>query len=182
MGLDGRKQKVGFAKKNYAYSKKWYIVCIKGSMSTPVVTCHNRPRLTAPAAAVSKLRFRLRLSLAWSCPQYAISDGSLAVSSVPTCGRALCVGRYLNERAVGARYFFVIIRNKPAFFGGGSCPKTSDSNTWILQSESLNEFLVPYTGKKPPLMVFKPHFISTDTYKLKVEKTIKGVLGRPGGV
>ena len=30
-------------------------------------------------------------------------------------------------------------------------------------------------------MVFKPHFISTDTYKLKVEKTIKGVLGRPGG-
>ena len=31
-------------------------------------------------------------------------------------------------------------------------------------------------------MVFKPHFISTDTYKLKVEKTIKGVLGRPGGV
>ena len=30
-------------------------------------------------------------------------------------------------------------------------------------------------------MVFKPHFISTNTYKLKVEKTIKGVLGRPGG-
>lgn len=30
-------------------------------------------------------------------------------------------------------------------------------------------------------MVFKPHFISTDTYKLKVEKTIKGVLGRSGG-
>ncbi|MDD6901125.1 MAG: hypothetical protein PUE25_04800 [bacterium] len=26
-------------------------------------------------AAGSKLRFRLRLSLAWSCPQYAISDG-----------------------------------------------------------------------------------------------------------
>ena len=25
-------------------------------------------------------------SLAWSCPQYAISDGGLAVGSFPTCG------------------------------------------------------------------------------------------------
>ena len=34
------------------------------------------PRLIALAAAFSKLRFRLRLSLA--CPQYAISDGEFA--------------------------------------------------------------------------------------------------------
>ena len=39
------------------------------------------PRLLALAAAVSKLRFRLRLSLAWSCPQYAISDGTFALAS-----------------------------------------------------------------------------------------------------
>ena len=49
------------------------------------------PRLTALAAAVSKLRFRLRLSLA-CCPQYAISDGGLAVGSVTTCGRAFVCG------------------------------------------------------------------------------------------
>ena len=45
--------------------------------------------------------------------------------------------------------------NKRKLLWGG-CPKTSDSNQIT--------------------------FISTDTYKLKVEKTIKGVLGRAGGV
>ena len=30
-------------KKNCACRKKWRIVCIKGGMSLPVVTCHNRP-------------------------------------------------------------------------------------------------------------------------------------------
>ena len=58
------------------------------------------PRLSTPALEVSKLHFRLRLSLAWRNPQYAISDGGLAVGSFPTCGRALCVGVCLNERAV----------------------------------------------------------------------------------
>ena len=45
-------------KKNCACRKKWRIVCIKGGMSLPVVTCHNRPspRLTALATAFSKLR------------------------------------------------------------------------------------------------------------------------------
>ena len=70
--------------------------------------------------------------------------------------------------------------NKKKEIGGG-CPKTSDSNTWILQSESLNEVLVPYSGKKAPSDGVQTTFISTDTYKLKVEKTIKGVLGRVGG-
>ena len=46
----------------------------------------------------------------------------------------------------------------------------------------MNEFLAPYSGKKPPYNGVQTTFISTDTYKLKVEKTIKGVLGRPGGV
>ena len=49
--------------------------------ATCVPTCEwlattDPPRLTAPASAISKLRFRLRLSLA--CPQYAISDGRFA--------------------------------------------------------------------------------------------------------
>ena len=34
---------VASRKKNYAYSKKWRIVCIKGGMFLPVVTCHNLP-------------------------------------------------------------------------------------------------------------------------------------------
>ena len=38
------------------------------------------PRLSALAAAGSKRRFGLRLSLAWSCPRYAISDGGFAAS------------------------------------------------------------------------------------------------------
>ena len=47
-----------------------------------VPTCGFSPqptlsRLTAPAAAISKLSFRLRLSLAWK-PQYAISDDGAA--------------------------------------------------------------------------------------------------------
>ena len=33
-------------KKNFAYSKKWRIVCIKGGMPLPVMTCHNRPSET----------------------------------------------------------------------------------------------------------------------------------------
>ncbi len=41
---DGREQKVGFAEKKLRLTqKKWRIVCIKGGMSLPVVTCHNRP-------------------------------------------------------------------------------------------------------------------------------------------
>ena len=63
---------------------------------------------------------------------------------------------------------------------GRGCPKTSDSNSRILQSESLNEVLVPYSGKKAPSNGVQTTFISTDTYKLKVEKTVKGVLGRAG--
>ena len=52
-----------------------------GGMEPCVPTCEwlattDPPRLTAPASAISKLRFRLRLSLA--CPQYAISDGRFA--------------------------------------------------------------------------------------------------------
>lgn len=45
----------------------------------------------------------------------------------------------------------------------------------------MNEVLVPYSGKKAPSDGVQTTFISTDTYKLKVEKTIKGVLGRVGG-
>ena len=53
-----------------------------GGMEPCVPTCEwlattDPPRLTAPAVAFSKLRFRLRLSLA-CCPQYAISDGGFA--------------------------------------------------------------------------------------------------------
>ena len=36
--------------------------------------CHNRPRLFRSGFAISKLRFGFA-SLAWSCTQYAISDG-----------------------------------------------------------------------------------------------------------
>ena len=44
------------------------------------VSCqNNRPsEALFLASAGSKLRFRLRLSLAWSCPRYAISDGGFA--------------------------------------------------------------------------------------------------------
>ena len=41
---DGREQKVGFAEKNCAYGSLDSIVCIKGGMSLPVVTCHNLPQ------------------------------------------------------------------------------------------------------------------------------------------
>ena len=59
--------------------------------ATCVPTCEwlattDPPRLIGLAAAGSKLRFRLRLSLAWSCPQYAISDGELEIAK----GRLFC--------------------------------------------------------------------------------------------
>ncbi len=65
---------------------------------------------------------------------------------------------------------------------GGDCPKTPDSNSEILQSESLNEVLAPYSGKKAHLYAIQPTYISTDAYKLKVEKPIKEVFGRAGGM
>ena len=41
---DGREKKVGFAEKKLRLTqKKWRIVCIKGGMSLPMVTCHNLP-------------------------------------------------------------------------------------------------------------------------------------------
>ena len=40
---DGREQKVGFAEKKHAYSKQWRFVCIKGGISLPVDSRHNRP-------------------------------------------------------------------------------------------------------------------------------------------
>ena len=65
-------------KKNFAYSLPDSIVCIKGWC---VPACgfspQPTPRLIALVSAVSKLRFRLRLSLA-CCPPYAISDGGFA--------------------------------------------------------------------------------------------------------
>ncbi|MGM9838577.1 MAG: hypothetical protein ACI307_00715 [Sodaliphilus sp.] len=51
-------------KKNCAGRKKWRIVCIKGGIFLPVVTCHNRPSEAHRSGfAISKLRFRLRLRL-----------------------------------------------------------------------------------------------------------------------
>ena len=48
------------------------------------VSCqNNRPsEALFLASAGSKLRFRLRLSLVWSCPRYAISDGGFRPSLV----------------------------------------------------------------------------------------------------
>ncbi|MDD5818400.1 MAG: hypothetical protein PUE05_07745 [bacterium] len=53
--------------------------------ATCVPTCEwlattDPPRLIALAAAGSKRRFGLRLSLAWSCPRYAISDGGFTAT------------------------------------------------------------------------------------------------------
>ena len=63
-------------KKNFGYRKKWRIVCFKGDISPTCewVATSDPPRLTALAVPVSKLRFGFA-SLAWSCTQYAISDG-----------------------------------------------------------------------------------------------------------
>ena len=41
-----------------------------------ILATTDPPRLISLASAFSKLRFRLRLRLHGSCPQYAISDGS----------------------------------------------------------------------------------------------------------
>ncbi len=38
-----REKKVGFAEKKLCLTQKWRIVCIKGGMFLPVITCHNRP-------------------------------------------------------------------------------------------------------------------------------------------
>ena len=43
-----------------------------------ILATTDPPRLIALALAGSKLRFRLRLSLAWSFSQYAISDGGIS--------------------------------------------------------------------------------------------------------
>ena len=64
-----------------------------GGISLPVVTCHNRPsEVLCSGCGFLQAALQAAPLLAWSCPQYAISDGGLAVGSVPTCGRALCGG------------------------------------------------------------------------------------------
>ena len=72
-------------------------------MSLPVVTCHNRPS-EALYSGCGFLQAALQAAplLAWSCPQYAISDGTFALALAaltPTCERALCGG------GVGFRIF-----------------------------------------------------------------------------
>ena len=66
---------------------------IAGSrMSLPVVTCHNRPSETLYSGCGFLQASPL---LAWSCPQYAISDGTFALALAaltPTCERALWGG------------------------------------------------------------------------------------------
>ena len=66
-------------KKNCAYGSPDSIVCIKGGMSLPVVACHNRPS-EAHCSGCGYLQAALQASpsLAWSCLQYAISDGRFA--------------------------------------------------------------------------------------------------------
>ena len=68
-------------KKTAPDAQKWRIVYVKGGIFLPMILATtDPPRLIALAFAGSKLRFRLRLSLAWSCPRYAISDGGFAAS------------------------------------------------------------------------------------------------------
>ena len=70
-----RGKKVGFAEKNFAYRKQLGIVRIKGGISlpdgfTPQSTEAHRFGFGGLQAALGFA------SLAWSCPQYAISDGN----------------------------------------------------------------------------------------------------------
>ena len=66
-------------KKTAPDAKKWRIVCVKGGIFLPMILATtDPPRLIALALAGSKLRFRLRLSLAWSFLQYAIGDGGIS--------------------------------------------------------------------------------------------------------
>lgn len=64
---------------------------------------------------------------------------------------------------------------------GGGCPRTQNDNSEFLQSESLTEVLCLFPVEKPPTEDVRNSLLSTDAYKLKVEKSGKGVLGRSGG-
>ena len=73
-----------------------------GGMEPCVPTCEwlattDPPRLITLAAAGSKLRFRLRLSLAWRCPQYAISDGRFAPRFAFSDGGFASRGNLINS-------------------------------------------------------------------------------------
>ena len=80
---------------------------IAGSrMSLPVVTCHNRPS-EALYSGCGFLQAALQAAplLAWSCPQYAISDGTFALALAaltPTCERALCGGVGVSAFSLGS--------------------------------------------------------------------------------
>ncbi|MGM9838953.1 MAG: hypothetical protein ACI307_02640 [Sodaliphilus sp.] len=79
------KKKVGFAEKKTAPAE----FRPEGSHHVPHSVHYIQPVSGLPQPthseahlfdfAIFKLRFRLRLSLAWSCPRYAISDGSFAL-------------------------------------------------------------------------------------------------------
>ena len=77
---DGREQKVGSAEKKLRLTQKNDASCVSRVIYPYlwILATTDPPRLIAFASAISKLRFKLRLSLAWSCQQYAISDGRLA--------------------------------------------------------------------------------------------------------
>ena len=83
-----RGKKVGFAEKKTAPAAKNGASCVSrvGCPYLWILATTDPPRLFALGFAISKLRFRLRLSLAWSCPQYAISDGELEIAK----GRLFC--------------------------------------------------------------------------------------------
>ena len=71
--------------------------------ATCVPTCEwlattDPPRLIALAAAGSKLRFGFA-SLAWSCPQYAISDGWLAPRLFRGCAHRNALSPWGGESA-----------------------------------------------------------------------------------
>ena len=75
-----RGKKVGSAEKKTAPdAKKWRIVCVKGGIFLPMILATTDPLEALHSGyAISKLRFRLRLSLAWSFSQYAIGDGGIS--------------------------------------------------------------------------------------------------------
>ncbi|MDD6832968.1 MAG: hypothetical protein PUE80_07395 [bacterium] len=84
-----------------------------------ILATTDPPRLIAFASAISKLRFKLRLSLA--CPQYAISDGRLAPRFAFSDGGFEPRVAIRDGRFTPSRQFDKFVTKKGAgvvFFGG----------------------------------------------------------------
>ena len=138
-------------------------------------SCHNRPsEAHFLGSAISKLRFRLRLSLAWSFSQYAISDGGISgyrghlykffVGEMFLClrwgkkirrGATFDVFVLWRKRMGGCASWYVVKRCLTSIFRMGGRRECLDRNLGVLPGRRLQQdaVLQEYQPGRLPVVV-----------------------------